>query len=308
MLKKSLISLIILSIVGLSVYVGIYTHNSKENEVLFNGSQRGYRLHKPSGYNESQKYPLVVMLHGLGSNPRLTELNTGFSRKADEENFIVVYPYGTKPSRFSPLSWNAEFCCGYAYAQKTDDAAYINFLIDKIGSELSVDKERIYVAGYSNGGMLAHLVSLRYGEKIAASAIVSGAIGGQHEEEEELSFLQKTDKPVPTIIMHGRADESIPFNGGVTEGGLLYSYSSAYDSVNLWLENNKCSRHPSEILKSDFQTIEIYSDCEGAEVLFYALEGKHVWPGNTYDIMSRLRESKISATDVIWDFFSSHVN
>ncbi|MFC1722472.1 alpha/beta hydrolase family esterase, partial [Patescibacteria group bacterium] len=202
--KKFLVLILVLIIVGISVFVGVNTHNSKEKEFNFNDSLRLYRIHLPKDYQVDNSYPLVVALHGVGDNPRLMEMYTGLSRKADEEGFIVLYPSGTKPKKFSPITWNAEICCGYSQEKQIDDIGFIESLINSVSEEYKVDRSRIYIAGYSNGGMLAHLLSLRMGNKIAATGVVAGAVGSQLEEDEEITFFQKSEVPVPIIILHGR--------------------------------------------------------------------------------------------------------
>src|SRR5258706_11090953 len=79
--------------------------------ILVNGTERTYLIHLPSGYNDQEKVPLVIALHGGGGNPEQFARDTGFNQKADEAGFIVVYPRGTG---LLP-TWNAIHCCGDAF-------------------------------------------------------------------------------------------------------------------------------------------------------------------------------------------------
>jgi polyhydroxybutyrate depolymerase len=306
MIRNFIVTVLILILLGGSVFIGITNFKSKEKEIEFDGRLRKYRVHVPRGYFEKDSYPLVVALHGLSQNARLMEIFTGLSRKADQSGFFVVYPYGSNEKKYAPLSWNAEFCCGYALEQDIDDVGFIGKVIDEVSEEYNIDPSRVYVAGFSNGAMLAQQIALKMPDQIAAGAVVSGAVGGMQEDDEEFEWLDQSGVAVPTIIFHGKEDTSIPFDGG-NGSGKLYEFTGAYDTVNLWLYNNKCNTHPSEIVRADNYTKEIYSECESeAEVVFYALESGHVWPGGLREFFRGFSSKNISATDEIWEFFSAH--
>ena len=53
-----------------------------------------YRLYVPSGYSKGKKFPLIVLLHGLGSNPQQVIRYEGIIQEAEKRNYIVVAPYG----------------------------------------------------------------------------------------------------------------------------------------------------------------------------------------------------------------------
>jgi polyhydroxybutyrate depolymerase len=247
-----------------------------------------------------------VALHGFSENARLMELNTGFSKKADQEGFFVVYPYGVHETSFSPYSWNSKFCCGYALQQGVDDAGFILRIIDEITSEYNIDTSKIYITGFSNGAMMAQQVALKAPSKIAALAVVSGAVGGKNEDDEQFGWLDQSGVPVPVVIFHGKQDAVIPFGGG--EGsGQVFEFKGAYDVVNLWLQNDRCSKYPTEISKGDNYTRELYAECDSqAEVVFYTVDDKHVWPGGMQEFIKNFSNRNIKATDIIWDFFAAH--
>lgn len=305
MLKNFIVSVLILILLGVSVFFGVTTFKSKEKVIEHDGLLRKYRLHVPQGYFPKDSYPLVVALHGFSENARIMELKTGLSRKADQEGFFVVYPYGTQEKRFAPYSWNSEFCCGYALDQGLDDIGFISKVIDEVSAKYSIDKNRVYIAGFSNGAMMAQQYALKKPYKVSALAVVSGAVGGMHEDDEEFEWLDQSGVPIPTVIFHGRDDAVIPFDGG-TGSTQVFEFTGAYDVVNLWLYNNKCSKYPTEISKIDDATKEIYADCESdARVVFYALDAKHNWPGGIQEFVKNLSGSNLRATDIIWEFFSS---
>ena len=114
MFRKLFIYIVILILLGTSVFLGITMHFTKENTMIVDNVKRQYRLHLPKNFDKTKKYSLVIFLHGSQDNARLAEMYSGFSRLADKQDFVVVYPYGIHEKDFSPRAWNAEFCCGYA--------------------------------------------------------------------------------------------------------------------------------------------------------------------------------------------------
>src|SRR5882724_4783890 len=65
---------------------------TESHSIAIDGRPRSYRLHIPSGLSDTAPAPIVLVFHGGGSNGRGMERFTGFSRLADREAFIVVYP------------------------------------------------------------------------------------------------------------------------------------------------------------------------------------------------------------------------
>ena len=58
------------------------------------GQARSFSLYVPSAYVENQPAPLVISLHGYGSNGIEMARLSALSIKADAEGFVVVYPNG----------------------------------------------------------------------------------------------------------------------------------------------------------------------------------------------------------------------
>jgi poly(3-hydroxybutyrate) depolymerase len=58
------------------------------------GKDVGYALYVPSTYDKTKKTPLVIALHGLGSNPKQIMLYPGMTGQAEKYGFIVAAPMG----------------------------------------------------------------------------------------------------------------------------------------------------------------------------------------------------------------------
>lgn len=278
----------------------------------FDGQTRSYRLHVPFGYSSNNVYPLVLLLHGGGGNARQIERTTGMSEKSDKEGFIAVYPDGTGRVE-NVYVWNSGFCCASAYEDNVDDVGFIKALINEVKSSYAIDPDRIYIAGFSNGGMMTHRLGSELSDLVAAIAPVSGAYGGKFLAISPSYTIPEPADNVPVIAFHGREDEVVPYEGGLPPkkvNGNSYSFASVADAVKAWLSFNENSGVAEETTSSNGNIIvKRYSDgSNNAEVVLYTIvDGLHAWPGGKW---VRPRADKpthdISATDIIWDFFKNH--
>jgi poly(3-hydroxybutyrate) depolymerase len=62
------------------------------------GKEMEYALFVPSGYDKDKKTPLIVALHGLGSNPQQIIRSRGLTEQAEKYGYIVVAPMGYNSS------------------------------------------------------------------------------------------------------------------------------------------------------------------------------------------------------------------
>jgi polyhydroxybutyrate depolymerase len=245
----------------------------------FDGLTRTYLLHVPLSYDGMTPTPLVIVLHGYTGTAAGIEASTKFTAKSDKEGFIVVYPEGLS------RRWNVGFG---ALEFSTDDVGFINELINRLEQKYNIDPNRIYVAGFSNGAMMADLLGAELSERIAAIAPVAGSIGAVMNNI--LECIPEPLQPVSVIVFHGTADTSVPYEGD--------RYLSVAESVAFWVRHDGCSTNPQNETGSDGNVIKsVYTDgTNGTEVVLYTLIGYgHVWPA-----------TPINATDIIWDFFISH--
>jgi polyhydroxybutyrate depolymerase len=255
------------------------------------GQSRKYTLHIPSGYDGSQSVPLVIVLHGLGGTAPGIMNSSSMNDKADEKNFIVLYPDGSG----NPRGWNNGIMS--PATTNMDDVAFVRALIKKFIDELHVNPKRVYVAGFSNGAAMTYRLGAELSGQLAAIAIVEGAIG-THQGGSALAIPQPAG-PLPILIFHGKQDRTIPYDGGKGADGV--DYFSVANALDLWTKNDGCTQPPQKILVNGNVQTEDYQGCAaGSEVLLYTIgTGHHAWPTVKND-------AGFSGTDVIWDFFSKH--
>ena len=163
----------------ISVTIAFFTYSisfAQYDSIHFDGYNRTYLLHLPSGYSGMDSIPLVIAMHGgFGSADNLQN-QSQLSIKADAENFIVVYPEGVKGGVLNIRTWNAGWCCGFASLLKINDVGFIDALLDTLINQYSIDTNRIYATGMSNGGFMSYRLACELSDRIAAIAPVASSM------------------------------------------------------------------------------------------------------------------------------------
>lgn len=272
--------------------------------LVYAGIQRSYVVRAPLGLvRGGTPVPLVLVLHGGGGNALNAEAMTGFTEKAREEGFIVVYPEGTARGDGQLLTWNAGHCCGYAMTNRVKDVGFINALIDKLLQEYPVDSTRIYATGMSNGGMMAHRLGIELSDRFAAVAPVVAALFGDEP---------RPSHPVSALTINGLLDDSVPPQGGPPGGRFARAWDGTpalpyLAQAAFWADANACANLPNR--QSDGVIVHWRYRCPaGLAVESYMVKDNgHAWPGGQSG--SRLGDepsTAMDATDVIWTFFEAH--
>ena len=262
-------------LVVLFISVGVYAQYDTLN---YEGLDRTYLLHVPSSYDGSSSVPLVLALHHAGGEGSDFESISGFSDKADANNFIVVYPNGIDNS------WNAGNCCGTAMEDTIDDVGFISVLIDTISENYNIDSARIFAAGFSNGSIMAYRLAAELSDKIAAIAAGSGQM-----------MLDECNpsRGVPIMHLHALDDGAVPYEGGSASG---YVFPSVESVIDIWVGINNCETNPDTVVNTGSLMVRKWeAQSSNADiVLFTTPTGGHSWL------------SGIPATDSVWAFFDAH--
>jgi polyhydroxybutyrate depolymerase len=285
--------------------------SKRKMDIRAAGFRRSYLLHVPEGYDGSTPRPLVVVIHGAFSGAKEMEDRSGFSDLADRERFIAVYPNGI--GLFGLLRhWNSGHCCAKALKDGIDDVGFVETVIDEVADRLNVDRGRVYLVGHSNGGMLAYRIAAERSDLVAAIAPVSATIGGKPSEDEPEWVIPEPQAPVPMIVMHGTADQHVPYdgsNGGKTRGKM--SAISVRRSVDFWVRRNGCEPDPTVgQLRNGGVRQEMWTGCANdADVELLTLDGwDHDWPGPHFT--AKLPEDdalyEFDAAGIIWEFLRRH--
>ena len=278
----------------------------RRETLTWEGRERSVLLHLPP--SAAGRLPLVVVLHGAGGNSAAFAEETQFAAAADASGFAAVFPdgIGTEPGK---LSWDAHICCGAALAQKSDDIGFIVALIDRLTGELPIDRHRIYATGMSNGGMFAYQLAAARPDLIAAIAPVSATIGGTSRDGEPF-VIAPLDRPMPVMIMHGRKDPYVLFDGGTSK---LLNYPNrsnmaVADALAFWAKVDGCGGPPEreEVEPGRLARVD-YPECGkgSAVVLWELVTGDHNWPPSDMTFPAPDGGKRSAAAEIL-AFFAEH--
>jgi polyhydroxybutyrate depolymerase len=273
--------------------------SEERRSVRVGGVERELLVYVPSTYRRTRPAPLVLVFHGGGGRGRTIAPHTGFSRLAEREGFVVVYPDGLG------RRWND----GRGYAATSDDVGFVRALLDSLHQTLSIDPRRIYATGISNGAMFAYRLACELPGVLAAVAPVAGAMPAA------LAPVCAHTEPVSVLALQGTADPLMPFTGGGVarrRGQVL----SATRSIAYWATVSGCTGAPVTTAEPDRSAGDgtgvrhtVYPGCrDGRSVELYTIDGGgHTWPGGPPVGGSVGRVSReLDATSLIWTFFVQH--
>lgn len=207
--------------------------------------------------------PLLVFLHPFGGSPSEAARETGFDRLAGEEGFIAAFPPADGPG------WAAAVTPGLSDSDV--DETYLAGMLDELVATYPIDPERVHVAGFSVGAVMAGRLACRLADRIAGAALIAGNVwAGECDPA----------RPVPILIVHGSGDAT-------------YSYEAAETLAEAWRERNGCSGAPTTAPAGNAATMDASETCDGGSsvVLVTVANGPHRW----------FREP--DATRLAWDFF-----
>ncbi len=167
-----------------------------------------YALYVPRCYDGERSAPLVLLLHGLGSNPRQVIGYRGVTDEAEKRGYLVVAPFG-----FNERGWYGSRGKGKegAFFGKKEDPDNLGELSEKdvfnvlaiVEQEFKVDPKQRFLMGHSMGGAgTVYLGATRRG-MWAGLAPLAPALGGPMDL---LAGLGDT----PVFVVMGDKDRMVP--------------------------------------------------------------------------------------------------
>jgi polyhydroxybutyrate depolymerase len=276
------------------------------------GDQGAYVRQIPPSYTGRTPMPVVVDLHGYGESATVQAALSALGGYGATHGFITITPQvaGPVPMWLTTLG--------------SRDLAFIGGLLHTIDSTLCVDRNRIFVTGYSNGAMMTSSVACQFAGQVAAVAPVAGI--------EDPTGCHPS-RPVPVVTFHGTADPFVSYTGGLGPAALKLPAANGSDEnlgqelgpgaaaatkgpsvpslTRTWAVRNGCAPRPSDRVVATEVTLIRFSCPPGDDVELYRITGGgHAWPGS---VLSRSITSvigkvtfAISANQIMWRFFQAH--
>jgi polyhydroxybutyrate depolymerase len=249
--------------------------------------------------------PTVLALHGSLLNAQIMIKTMGLEPLVDREDLAAVYPNAIAGQ------WNDGRAAAAAWGgRRRDDVAFLRALVEHLVRTGVSDPQRVYVTGFSNGGMMTFRLMCEATEVFAAAAVIAAPLPA------ELAGGCKPAKPIPMLVMSGTADPFMPYGGGQVAfgSGRVLSINETVRflrDVNGCTDSAKLNRLP-DIDRNDGSqvVVESWTNCSSAApVVLYRIEGGgHRIPrrgeGMPFvDIVLGKSNHDFDAAEAIWSFF-----
>jgi polyhydroxybutyrate depolymerase len=142
--------------------------------------------------------PTIIVLHGATVSAERMKRISGFAEAGAMHGFTVVFPEG-KANR-----WND----ARAKGDHPDDIGFLNALAHQLVVAQIADPHRLYIAGVSNGGLMAFTLICQPNTPFVGIATIVANLPAN------LEASCHPPKPLSVIMMNGTADPFMPFGGG----------------------------------------------------------------------------------------------
>ena len=247
-------------------------------EVKVGTSTRKTLTYVPKNVEKSPA--LVISLHGMNQDPEYQQKQTQWSALADTEGFIVTYPLGNN------RMWDTG---------GMGDVKFVEAIMKDMELKHNVDKNRIYLSGFSMGSWLGYHCLETLGDQIAAFGPVSGV---------DIGKQPKANRMVPIMHIHGTADDVFKYTGDPYH--MAGGYPSIEEYVKKWAAYEGCDASNPQVIrpypssrKTASATRTIYSNVnDDVEVNLISIDGKGHWHSND--------PNGVNSTQELWNFFKFH--
>lgn len=270
-----------------------YSQQTINGSITHGGLTRTYILYVPASYSAGTPAPLVFNFHGYTSNATEQMFYGDFRPIADTAGFLLIHPMGTLDGSGQPY-WNS------GWGGTVDDIGFTSALIDSLSLTYSINQDRVFSTGMSNGGFMSYTLACELSDRIAAIASVTGAMNLNQ------SSTCNASHQMPVMEIHGTSDATVAYIGASW-------IEATSNTLNYWATFNNCAipaimTPVPNINLTDGCTAEHYvyqNGINGVEVEHYKIiGGGHTWPGASFTVGVTNRD--IDASIKIWEFFMQY--
>ena len=250
---------------------------SAQENIQVGNTTRNMITYVPEGL-PAYNAPLVISLHGMGQDANYQRnTNSKWDAVADTAKFVMVYPNGNNKS------WDIG---------GDTDIRFIETIIDTMYNRYHINRNRVYLSGFSMGGMMTYHAMSRLSDKIAAFGPVSGI---------PVDYRNPSGpRAVPIIHTHGTADNVVYYNGDPNH--VAGGYGSIPEYVKKWAKFDGCDVDNPTVIKpypsnkpGSAATYTKYSGGKnGVEVVLMSIEGKGHWQSED--------AASVITSQEIWNF------
>ena len=238
--------------------------SSAQEKLRVGGTEREYKIYVPNDLGA--KRPLLISCHGMNQDAAYQMGMLDIKSVADTAKFVTVFPEGINKS------WDIS---------GNRDINFMLAIIDEMVEKYDIDRGRVYLSGFSMGGMFTYHAMNKIADRIAAFAPISGyPMGG--------ATASPNVRPIPIIHTHGTSDDVVTF-------------SNVQKNLNVWIKHNGCPE-TAEVTKRYRNAAHITRHVWGpgnddVEVVLMEMANKGHWISN---------DNGVKTGDEIWRFCSRY--
>lgn len=238
--------------------------SSAQEKLKVGGTEREYKIYVPKDLGA--KRPLLISCHGMNQDAAYQMGMLDIKSVADTAKFVTVFPEGISKS------WDIT---------GNRDINFMLAIIDEMVEKYDIDRGRVYLSGFSMGGMFTYHAMNKIADRIAAFAPISGyPMGG--------ATASPNVRPIPIIHTHGTSDDVVTF-------------SNVQKNLSVWIKHNGCPE-TAEVTKRYRNAAHITRHVWGpgydnVEVVLMEMANKGHWISN---------DNGVKTGDEIWRFCSRY--
>ena len=186
----------------------------------FEGSALRALIVEPDDYDPSREYPLIILMHGFGSNMAdLANLTPAINRS----DFLYACP--NAPIAFDLGMGQTGYAWANLYGNTYDQEAlesedkFMSFL-EEVEATYPIRQDRRIMGGFSQGGMMAYQMGLPFPDRFAGVFALSSTVKSPDLIQPRLP--EQRNQPI--FVAHGTVDMIAPIQSGRGSKDLLQKW------------------------------------------------------------------------------------
>lgn len=211
-----------------------------------------YHLLFPDKWDGRSALPALVFFHGHRSSGASVYRSPGLKSAFADYGYLIIAPNGAVRPGSGIRAWPARPVGG----DQRDDVAFALDVIDDVAERVPLDRDRIFVSGFSAGGSMAWMMACYAGDRFAGAVSVAGALRRPVPTDGRCPA-----GPVRVLQVHGFSDTQVPFEGrGIRD----WHQGDVFESLSLMRATNGCRSNPDRIdIGADFRCRTWDKSCGG---------------------------------------------
>jgi polyhydroxybutyrate depolymerase len=298
--------------------------------------ERRYLVYAPA-HLPPKPAPVVLVFPGYSASAEAAAFyytHTRFETLADRDGFVVVYGNGLPNppnAREKPSTPKGGFLqgCLADHGGEGIDVQYVREILAQLGSELAIDRARVYATGLSAGGGMSFELALEAPDLVAAIAPVAGLPFQPRGPWLHACHPQPGHDRISIAMLAATDDPFISYGPGGSREYPAARYPGMEATRDAWLAALGLSG-PPEVdsfpdtvagdsyepqtgrASSTIQRQRYRAGPDGRELWYYKAEGMgHAWPNPTQSwsgLWERFGKTNqdIDFADHAWSFFQRH--